>query len=95
MGKSLYVGNVAYSATDDDLRKHFESKVTVERSTVVLDKETRKSRGFGFVEVPDAQLNDALQLDGSDLLGRSIRVNEARPREPRGDRDNRRRRDEE
>lgn len=80
--KNIYVGNLPYQTTDHDLRALFEQYGTVERSSVVLDRETGRSRGFGFVEMPDLTEGDnAIQaLDGTEYDGRSLKVNEARPR---------------
>lgn len=84
--KNIYVGNLPYQATDHDLRALFEQFGTVERATVVTDRETGRSRGFGFVEMTnDADGDTAIQsLDGTDYDGRTLRVNEARPRARRG-----------
>ncbi len=82
---NLFVGNLSYQATDADLRTVFETYGRVASAKVILDRETGRSRGFGFVEMPapgEAQAAIAA-LDGSDLAGRPIRVNEARPREAR------------
>jgi len=81
----LYVGNLPYSTNDDSLREHFASAGTVASATVVTDRETGRSRGFGFVEFEnDAEGRAAIdQLDGKELDGRALKVNEARPREER------------
>lgn len=83
--KNIYVGNLPYQTTEDDLRRLFEEYGEVQRASVVMDRETGRSRGFGFVEMADdAEGNRAIEaLDGADLDGRSLKVNEARPREPR------------
>jgi RNA recognition motif-containing protein len=85
MGMNIYVGNIAFKATIDDLRQLFEQYGTVKNVTVITDRETGRSRGFGFVEMPNAgeakAAIDALQ--GTALLGRPLTVNEARPRDPR------------
>ncbi len=82
---NIFVGNLAYGTTDNELRKAFEAYGTVISASVILDKFTGKSRGFGFVEMPDAaQGNAAIEgLNDADLDGRPIRVNEAKPREDR------------
>ncbi|MCA9269327.1 MAG: RNA-binding protein [Planctomycetales bacterium] len=85
---NIYVGNLAFSVTDDDLRQAFEQFGQVSSASVVKDRETGRSRGFGFVEMPDAQEGQAA-IDGLNLQpinGRNVTVNEARPREdrPRG-----------
>ena len=85
MGKKLYVGNVSYSMTDQELRELFEAFGTVTSAQIVFDRETGRSKGFGFVEMADSQeAEDAIRsLDGKDNGGRPLTVNEARPREPR------------
>ena len=79
---NIYVGNLSYSVTSDDLRKAFEQFGEVSTANVVTDKFTGQSKGFGFVEMSNkAQGEAAIKgLDGADLKGRSVRVNEARPR---------------
>ena len=86
MAKKLYVGNLAYAVTDEDLRNLFSQSGTVESVAVISDKFTGQSKGFGFVEMADASGADAAikALDGSELKGRNIRVNEAKPREGGG-----------
>jgi RNA recognition motif-containing protein len=82
---NIYVGNIAFKATADDLRQLFEQYGTVKNVTVITDRETGRSRGFGFVEMPNAsEAKSAIEaLHGTALLGRPLTVNEARPREPR------------
>jgi RNA recognition motif-containing protein len=79
---NIYVGNLSYSVTSDDLRKAFESFGEVSTANVITDKFTGQSKGFGFVEMPSKSSGDTAikSLDGQDLKGRPIRVNEARPR---------------
>lgn len=80
----LYVGNLPYSMGDDELREIFEEFGTVQSASVLMDRETGRSRGFGFVEMDDADGKSAMSaLDGRDVDGRALRVNEARPREER------------
>ena len=85
---NIFVGNLAYSTGDAELRAAFEQYGRVDSARVINDRETNRSRGFGFVEMPnDNEGRAAIQaLDGSDLGGRPIKANEARPREerPRG-----------
>ena len=83
---NIYVGNLAREATEDDLRQAFEAFGQVTSAKIITDKFTGDSRGFGFVEMPNSpEAQSAIQgLDGSDLKGRSMKVNEARPREDRG-----------
>jgi len=82
----IYVGNLSYSATEDDLRKAFEAFGQVESATIVMDRETGRSKGFGFVEMPAAaEAQTAIaELNGKELKGRAVTVNEARPRTDRG-----------
>ncbi len=79
---NIYVGNLSYSVTSDDLRKAFEQFGEVSSANVITDKFTGQSKGFGFVEMPNKSNGEAAikGMDGQDLKGRSIRVNEARPR---------------
>lgn len=85
MSKKLFVGSLAWATTDESLQAHFAQVGTVASAKVVTDRETGRSRGFGFVEFDDDKEADAAieKLNNSDLDGRSINVNEARPREDR------------
>lgn len=84
MGKNIYVGNLSYNSTEDTLRAAFEEYGTVHSARVITDRETGRSRGFGFVEMDNDAADAAIEaLNGADLDGRALRVNEARPREPR------------
>jgi len=80
---SIYVGNLAYEVTSEALEQVFEEYGKVKRATVPQDRETGKSRGFGFVEMVDeADENSAIEaLDGAEWMGRRLRVNKAKPRE--------------
>ncbi len=84
----IYVGNMPYAMTEDELRSLFEQYGTVASASLAIDRETRRVRGFGFVEMPDAgEANAAIGgLNGQEQGGRRLVVNEARPREdrPRG-----------
>ena len=82
---NIYVSNLAYSATDQDIRQLFESYGVVDTINIITDRDTGQSRGFGFVEMPNsAAAKAAIQgLQGKALGGRSLTVDEARPREPR------------
>lgn len=82
---NIFVGNMPFNATADDLRELFEPYGEVENTSVITDRETGRSRGFGFVEMPSASEAEAAisGLNGADLHGRKLTVNEARPREPR------------
>ncbi|HWX92941.1 MAG TPA: hypothetical protein VNY29_09935 [Terriglobales bacterium] len=81
--KNLFVGNIPHSTTEAELRALFEPHGAVERVSVVTDRETGRSRGFAFIEMTDAGAADkaVAALDGSDLGGRPMKVNEARPKE--------------
>ncbi|OGI61706.1 hypothetical protein A2645_01190 [Candidatus Nomurabacteria bacterium RIFCSPHIGHO2_01_FULL_39_9] len=85
MAKKLYIGGLSYSTTDDSMKSAFAQAGTVESATVIIDKMTGKSRGFGFVEMSnDSEAEAAIQMwNGKDLDGRNITVNEARPMESR------------
>jgi RNA recognition motif-containing protein len=81
------VGNLPFSTTSEDLAAHFGRVGNVTSANVISDRETGRSRGFGFVEMSDEDGRKAIdELGGTDLGGRSITVNEARPRAPRPDR---------
>ena len=83
---NIFVGNLAFTTTDQELRACFEAYGTVDTVRIMTDRETGRSRGFGFVEMPNAmEANAAIAgLDGTALGGRALTVNEARPREERG-----------
>ena len=81
--KNLYVGNLPFSTTSDDLVALFGEHGTVQRAQVVNDRETGRSRGFAFVEMTDGAENAINALNGADFQGRTLTVNEAKPREPR------------
>ena len=83
MTKKLYVGNLAFATTSDDLRDAFSEYGTVSSATVITDRETGRSRGFGFVEMEDGAEQAIEAMNGKDLGGRTLNVNEARPREDR------------
>ncbi len=82
MGKKLYVGNLGYGVTDSDLSKMFEPHGTVESAQVIMDRDTGRSKGFGFVEMKSEQEAQTAiaALNGKDAGGRSLTVNEAKPR---------------
>ncbi len=84
MGKNLYVGNLAFEVTNDDLREAFAQFGTVTSASVVMDRDTGRSRGFGFVEMSEGGDKAIESMNGADLKGRKLTVNEARPREDRG-----------
>jgi len=89
MTSKLYVGGIAYSATNDDLKDFFSPAGTVVSASVITDRETGRSKGFGFVEMSsDEEAQTAIEtLNGKDMMGREIKVSEARPQEKRtGDR---------
>ena len=83
MSANIYVGNLAYSATDEELSELFQQFGAVVSAKVIVDRETGRSRGFGFVEMEESNdANRAIEeLDGKDSFGRPLRVNLARPRE--------------
>ena len=85
---NIYVGNLAYTTDDDQLRSYFEEYGTVDTARVVMDRKSGRSKGFGFVEMSDVTAaNAAIEgLNGQDMGGRALTVNEARPREERGPR---------
>ena len=83
MSKRLYVGNLSFDTTEDDLRQAFSAHGTVASVSVVTDRETGRSRGFGFVEMADGADQAMQALNGADLQGRTLTVNEARAREDR------------
>ena len=86
MGKKLYVGNLAYSVTDGGLEQMFAGHGDVQSAQVIMDRDTGRSKGFGFVEMGSAQEAQAAitALNGQQVDGRSLTVNEAKPREDRG-----------
>ena len=87
MGKKLYVGNLAYGVSDSDLQHMFEPHGTVQSAQVIMDRDTGRSKGFGFVEMgSDAEAQAAITaLNGTEVDGRALTVNEARPK-PEGGR---------
>ena len=82
MGRKLYVGNLGYGVTDSELTKLFEPHGTVESAQVIMDRDTGRSKGFGFVEMKTDQEAQAAiaALNGQDAGGRALTVNEARPK---------------
>lgn len=88
MGKKLYVGNLPFSATDQTLTDTFSQCGTVESSKIIIDRDSGRSKGFGFVEMStDAEAADAInKFNGADYEGRPMTVNEARPMAPRDNR---------
>lgn len=88
MAKKLYVGGLPYSTNEDSLRAAFEKAGAVESATIIMDKMTGRSKGFGFVEmVNDADADKAITMwNGQELEGRRLTVNEARPMQPRQER---------
>ena len=88
MGKKLYVGNLSYAVTDSSLEQMFAPHGTVQSAQVIMDRDTGRSKGFGFVEMNSDQEAQAAiaALNGKEIEGRTLTVNEARPKEPGGKR---------
>ncbi len=88
MSKRLYVGSLPYETTDQELKDAFSQAGTVESASVIMDRMTGRSKGFGFVEMTnDEEANKAIEMwNGKELGGRTLVVNEARPMEPRAPR---------
>ena len=86
MGKKLYVGNLAYSVTDSELQQMFEPHGTVQSAQVIIDRDTGRSKGFGFVEMgSDEEAQAAISaMHGAEIGGRTLTVNEARPKPDAG-----------
>jgi len=86
----IYVGNLSFKMTDEDLEDLFRDYGTVSDCTIIIDRDTRRSKGFGFVEMPEqAEGEEAIsKLDGKEVDGRNIKVNVAKPREERPRRNN-------
>lgn len=82
---NIYVGNLSYGMSEDELRDAFGAFGEVSSVKILMDRETGRSRGFGFVEMPNKSEGETAiaQLNGKDLGGRALRINEARPREQR------------
>jgi RNA recognition motif-containing protein len=93
MGKNLYVGNLSYDTTEDQLRELFGTHGEITSANVITDRDTGRPRGFAFVEMATEEAARAATatLDGQTVDGRQIKVNEARPRQPRRRRDSYRR----
>ena len=84
MAKKLYVGNLTYDTTEDNLVELFSEYGEVLSAQIIIDRDTNRSKGFGFVEMADGADEAANALNGQDFRGRNLTVNEARPREDRG-----------
>ncbi len=83
--KKIYVGNLAWATTESDLRDLFSTIGEVQSATVITDRDTGRSRGFGFIEMDDGDAEKAIsELNGRDMGGRDLRVNEAQQKERRG-----------
>jgi len=84
MAKKIYVGNLAFSVTDDELQQAFASFGTIMSARVVMDKMSGRSKGFGFVEIEDDSAADTAieKMNGQTIGGRAVRVSEAKPQEP-------------
>ena len=88
MAKKLYVGGIAYGTSEDALRSHFAQAGAVTSASIIMDKMTNRSKGFGFVEMSsDEEAQNAINMfNGKELEGRRLTVNEARPMQPRAPR---------
>jgi RNA recognition motif-containing protein len=85
--KKIYVGNLPWTTTETELQEHFSTYGTVHSAAVITDRETGRSRGFGFIEMDEGDADKAIaELDGRDFGGRALRVNEAQQRQDRGGR---------
>lgn len=85
MTKRIYIGNLSYNATEEQVRDMFSEYGTVQSVAMINDRDTGRFRGFAFVEMEDSAATNAIDaLDGTDLDGRTLKVNEARPRDDRG-----------
>jgi len=84
VAKKLYVGNLTYDTTEDNLVELFSEYGEVLSAQIIIDRDTNRSKGFGFVEMSDGADEAANSLNGQDFKGRNLTVNEARPREDRG-----------
>ena len=82
----IYVGNLSYESTEDDLQEAFSAHGQVESVTIIRDRDTGRSKGFGFVEMPSSDEAQASinEMNGKEVQGRALTVNEARPRQERG-----------
>jgi cold-inducible RNA-binding protein len=90
MAKKLYVGGISYGTSEDALKAHFAQAGAVESASIIMDRMTGRSKGFGFVQMAtDAEADNAINMfNGKELEGRTLTVNEARPLEPRAPRSN-------
>ena len=88
MGNKIYVGNLSYTLTESTLSEHFAQYGTVDSAKIIMDRDTNRSKGFGFIEMSndDEAANAIENLNGVEVDGRQLRVNEAKPQEPRGNR---------
>ncbi|MEM8834364.1 MAG: RNA-binding protein [Planctomycetota bacterium] len=85
LSMKMYVGNLSFDTTESELESVFAEHGAVQSAVLVMDRETGRPRGFGFVEMGDDDARNAMQaLDGANIGGRNIKVNEAKPREDRG-----------
>jgi len=83
---NIYIGNLPYSITEDELRDLFATHGEVTSANIIIDRDSRRSKGFGFIEMPDKASGESAinAINETDVQGRNVRVNEARPRTERG-----------
>ena len=87
MAKRIYVGNLSFQTTEDEIRDMFAQAGPVDSVRIIVDRNTGRSKGFAFIEMSDDAAEKAIaQFNGKELKGRTLTVNEARPMEPRGER---------
>jgi RNA recognition motif-containing protein len=88
MTKKVYVGNLAYQITNEELKDFFSKVAEVVSANVIIDKITGRSRGFGFVEIEEKDFEEVLKLDGKEFAGRNLNVREAQPLKERSNQGN-------
>lgn len=85
MAQKIYVGNLGFTVTNEDLKTKFEQYGIVNSANIITDRDTGRSKGFGFVEMPEKSeaINAISELNGTEFMGRNMNVSEAKPQEPR------------